>query len=194
MVSWRQVLLVLAVILTIAVALKIMEFFQSNVVESDATRFVIEDLHANHPDADITIMNITPKYNAEGKRYFEVKARVTDDAFSPCPKRSHIYYNYPVQNFVPQPPEIITSANCRVCTAGICTIAFPEEAIIASYTFNSTDDVRRYVDANPSSIPTATETSDSWIVKWDASGADSYYVVKVRRNGSAIAVQSFPKS
>ena len=195
MASWRQVLVVLAVILVIAVGLKIIELYSpANMVEKDATRFVIEDLRANHPDADIAIMNITPKYNPEGKRYFEVKARVTDDALSPCPKRSHIYYNYPVQNFIPQPPEIITSAKCRVCTAGICTIAFPEEAIIASYTFNATEDVRSYVEANPSAVPTATETSDnSWVVKWDASGAPTYYVVKVRRDGSAIAVQNFPQ-
>jgi hypothetical protein len=193
MATWKQGLIVLAVILTIAVALKVMEFFQSDVVEKDATRFVIEDLRANHPDADIAIMNITPKYNQQEKRYFEVKARVTDDALSPCPKRSHIYYNYPLQNFVPQPPEIITSAGCRVCTTGTCTIAFPEEAIIASHTLNGTAEVQRYVDANPSAIPAASETVDSWMVKWDAAGASSYYMVKVRRDGNGLVVQNVPK-
>lgn len=194
MASSRQLLLVIAVILVIAVALKIVELASPpNPAEADATRFVIDDLRANHPDADIAIMTITPMYNQQEKRYFEVKARVTDDPLSPCPKRSHIYYNYPVQNFVPQPPEIITSASCRVCTAGICTIAFQEEAIIASHTLNGTADVQRYVSANPSAIPSATESEDSWMVRWDASGAPDYYVVKIRRDGSVLGVQDVPR-
>jgi len=189
----RQLLLILFIIVAIAVTLKIMEFFQSDVVEADATRFVLEDLSTRYPTADMSIMTITPKYNAQEKRYFEVKARVTEDPLSPCPKRSHIFYNYPVQNFVPQPAEIITS-NCRVCTAGICTIAFPEEAIIASHTLNGTSEAQRYITANPSAIPVVTENPDSWLVKWVSDKADSYYVVQVHRNGTVPSVDRVVKS
>ncbi|NYZ73640.1 hypothetical protein H0O00_00700, partial [Candidatus Micrarchaeota archaeon] len=133
----REILLIVLLLIVIAVLVKLIEFFQINVIESDASNFVREDLHAKYPMADISVMTIVPKYNENGGKYFEVKARVTEDAETPCPERMHIFYNYPEQNFVPQTPEVITH-NCAVCMEGICTIAFPEEAIIASHTLQGT--------------------------------------------------------
>ena len=105
----REILLIVLLLLVIALLVKLVEFFQVNVVEADASNFVLEDLQTRYPAADIQIMTITPMYNERGGRYFELKAKVTEDAESPCPRRSHLFYNYPVQNFVPQQPEIITS-------------------------------------------------------------------------------------
>lgn len=187
----RELLLIILLILVIALLIKVMEFFKANVVEGDASRFVLEDLASKYPGADIGVMTITEKSNDAGGRYFEVKARVTEDADTPCPKRSHIFYNYPAQNFVAKTPEWITT-DCTVCGDGICTIAFPEEAIIASHTLAGTDDVADYLRANTGAVPSVTEKfeSDSWLVEWGSPGAASSYAVTVHRNGSVLSVNA----
>lgn len=191
----REILLIVLLLVVIALLVKLIEFFQTQVVEADASNFVLEDLRNKYPTANITTITITPKYNERGGRYFEVKAKVTEDAETPCPRRSHLFYNYPVQNFVPQPPEVITS-NCVVCTEGICTIAFPEEAIIASHTFTGTEAVHSYVTTNQNAIPTVKENpdSDSWMVTWNSATAGSSYVVMIHRNGMILKVTELRKA
>jgi hypothetical protein len=190
----RELLLIIALILVIAALIKIIEFFQVNVVEADASKFVLEDLGGKYPDADISIMTISPMTNANGARYFEVKARVTEGPQSPCPQRSHIFYNYPAQNFIPQPAEVIT-AGCEVCTSGICTIAFPEEAVIASHTFAGTSAISAYLSANPDAIPSAAEkpSTESWLVKWNSPSAPSYFLADIHRNGTVLSVKETQK-
>ena len=189
----RELLLIVALLLVIAVLVKLVEFFQVNVVEGDASKFVLEDLRTKYPTADIAIMTITPKTNDNNQQYFEVKARVTQGAESPCPERSHIFYNYPAQNFVPQQPEIITH-NCAVCTEGICTIAFPEEAVIASHTFPGTGDVQAYLNKNTNAVPSVSEKPDSWEVRWSSQTANQSFVVDIRRDGAISSVQAVPSS
>jgi hypothetical protein len=189
----RELLLIILLILVIAVLVKLIEFFQVTIVEADASKFVLEDLHTKYPTADVAIMSITPKTNDYGARYFEVKARVTQYANTSCPARSHIFYNYPAQNFVPQPAEIIAS-NCAVCTEGICNIAFPEEAIIASHTFSGTGAVQAYLNANPNTMPVVSEGNNIWIVTWNSDKAPTYYMVTVHNNGSIMNVSLRLKS
>jgi hypothetical protein len=187
----RELLLMVLLLIVIAVLVKIIEFFQVNVVEGDASKFVLEDLRTKYPAADIAIMTITPRTNDNGQQYFEVKARVTQDQDTPCPERSHIFYNYPDQNFVPQQPEIITH-NCAVCTEGICTIAFPEEAIIASHTFQGTSAVQAYLAKYTNAIPYVAEKPDSWEVTWSSQTANQSFVVEVRRDGTISGVSAVP--
>lgn len=189
----RGLLPILVLLFIIVVLVKAMEVFQVDVVEADASKFVLEDLRSRYPDADLEIMSTIQKVNELGRRYFELKAKVTEDPLSPCPKRSHIYYNYPIQNFVPQTPEIITT-NCTVCSEGICTIAFPEEAVIASHTLSGTEVIRSYLLSNPDAVPTVSEGPESWLVRWDADGASSYYVVDLHRNGSVLSITRNEKS
>jgi len=189
----REVLLIVLLLIVIAVLVKLIEFFQINVVESDASNFVREDLRTKYPLADIAIMSITSRYNEAGGKYFEVKARVTEGADTSCPERMHIFYNYPAQNFVPQQPEVITH-KCTVCTEGICTIAFPEEAIIASHTRKGTSDVHSYIQSNGNAVPTVTEKTDSWEVMWNSETADAYYVVNVHRNGDILGIERVAKA
>ncbi|MFN7991174.1 MAG: hypothetical protein U0R44_03370 [Candidatus Micrarchaeia archaeon] len=189
----RELLLILLLLLVIAVLVKLIEFFQVNIVEADASKFVSEDLRNKYPSADISIMTITQKTNDDGARYLEVKARVTQDPESPCPERSHIFYNYPKQNFVPQQPEVITK-NCVVCASGLCTIAFPEEAIIASHTFPGTSDVQAYLNRNPNAQPSAVEKADSWEVTWVSDTAISSYVVTIHRDGTILGIKQVPKA
>jgi hypothetical protein len=190
----RELLLIIGLILIIAALIKVIEFFQVNVVEADASKFVMEDLGNKYPGADLSIMTIIQKTNPSGAHYFEVKARVTENPDSPCPERSHIFYNYPAQNFIPQPAEVITSG-CRVCSEGICTIAFSEEAIIASHTFPGTGAVTTYIGSNDQVSPSVAEKVDaeSWLVKWDAPSAPSYYLVDVHRNGTILSVKEIQK-
>jgi len=185
-------LIILALIIVIAVLVKLVEFFRSDIVEADASNFVLEDLREKYPAADIGIVSILEEYNDYGGKYFEVKARVTQDAYTPCPKRSHIFYNYPDQNFVPQPPAIITS-NCHVCTTEVCTVAFPEEAIIASHTFDGTEKVQQYLTVYPNSHPVVKEMDDLWSVSWDFEDADLAYIVKIRRDGRIMDVLEIDK-
>jgi len=191
----RELLLIIGLILVMAALIKLIEFFQVNVVEADASKFVIEDLGSTYPGADTSIMTIIPKTNAYGARYFEVKARVTENPLSPCPERSHIFYNYPAQNFIPQPAEVITSG-CAVCTEGICTIAFPEEAVIASHTFEGTSAVQAYVLSNGDAEPAVAEKleTESWLVKWNAPAAPSYFLVDIHRNGTLLSLKEMQKN
>jgi hypothetical protein len=190
----RELLLIIALILVIATLIKLIEFFQVNVVEADASKFVLEDLGSTYPGADTSIMTIVPKVNANGARYFEVKARVTENPDSPCPERSHIFYNYPAQNFIPQPAEVITSS-CTVCSEGLCTIAFPEEAIIASHTFPGTSAIQSYLANNEGVVPTVAEIleTESWLVKWNSNSASSYFTVNIHRNGTILGMNEVQK-
>ncbi|VVC04798.1 Uncharacterised protein [Candidatus Bilamarchaeum dharawalense] len=185
----REVLLIIFLLLIIAVLVKLVEFFQVGVFESDASKFVREDLRSKYPTADIDIMTMTPM---ESGKYLEVKAKVTLGADTPCPERTHIFYNYPAQNFVPQTPEVITS-NCVVCVVGLCTIAFPEEAIIASHTLPGTGDISNYILSNTNAMPTVKEKSDSWEVSWDSQTATYSYVVDIHRNGTILDVTPISK-
>ncbi|MBU0527058.1 hypothetical protein KKE92_01130 [Candidatus Micrarchaeota archaeon] len=189
----RELLLIVILIVIVAVLAMAVRFFNVNVVEADASNFVMEDLQSKYPYADIGIMAISSQYNEAGGKYFEVKAKVTAAPETKCPERSHIYYNYPAQNFVPQPPEVITK-NCVVCSKGICNIAFPEEAIIASHTFEGTENVRSYLQANQNAIPYVNENNNSWEVVWNSQTADSYYAVTLHRNGTILGLGSISKS
>jgi hypothetical protein len=188
----REVLIIVALLILIAGLVKLVEFFRVEVVEADARGFVLEDLETRHPTAEIEIMSILPKYNQYEDKYFEVKAKVTKNPKTPCPERSHVFYNYPVQNFIPQPAEVITSG-CEVCTEGICVIAFAEEAVIASHTFSGTDDIQSYLSRYPEARSQVVEDQDSWLVMWDSTDADHYYLATIRRDGTVLDVSRTDK-
>ena len=193
----REILLIVALLVIIAVLVKVFEIAQTMTQgvpdATKASNFVSEDLSTKYPAADISIMSVTQKSNDQGKAYYEVEARVTQDPNSPCPQRSHIFYNYPEQNFVPQPTEVITS-NCSVCTEGMCNIAFSEEAIIASHTLPGTDAVQLYLQSSQGAFATVTEKTDGWLVKWDSATSSVSYVVEMHRNGSILNVTRLVKA
>ncbi len=187
----REILLIIALLVLIGILVKVVEFANTMTAgepnASKASSFVTEDLRTKYPTADIGIMAVTLKHNDQGKQYYEVEARVTQDPASPCPQRSHIFYNYPEQNFVAQPTEVVT-ANCAVCTEGICNIAFAEEAVIASHTFSGTEAVQSYLRMNKDAVPAVTQKGDDWLVQWNSANASASYVVDIHRNGSVLNV------
>lgn len=182
----RRELHLISILLVIAIILVLFTpFFRAPLVEEDASNFVLEDLNDKYPGADIEIMEVTEMTNDAGEKYFELKAKVTKKPNGSCPERSHIFYNYPEQNFVPQPEEIITR-NCKVCTEGICTIAFEEEAVIASHTFSQA--VGNFLKTHPNASHTVKENQESWTVLWDDNG--SGYEVELHRNGTILNLTS----
>jgi len=188
----KELQLIVVLLVLIVLLVKAVEFFKVDVVEADASNFVMEDLTSRYPNADISLMSIKQKSNDAGGNYFEVKAKVTENPNSPCPERMHIYYNYPEQNFVSQPNDIITK-DCEVCLEGICTLAFPEEAVIASHTFVGTDVVALYLSSYPSAFPTTSEGQNSWTVVWDSPLALEKYLVQLGKDGTILSIEKMEK-
>lgn len=165
--------------------------------EEGARSFFLEDLKEKYPAADVReIMEILPATASDGSPYFQLKARVTNGMSTPCPERLHVFYDYPPKNFVAQPPEYITRG-CRVCLdAPYCIIAFPEEAIIASHTYNGTDDVALYVKGNSDAkaeaiyIVSLDGQAGVWKVTWSsATNSASYEVLLSKSQNSVLSVK-----
>jgi len=187
MVLKREILLIVVLLISIALLVRAMGFFKTNVEPADATKFVLEDLTIKYPNADINVLETKESRNENGEKYYEVKAKVTEALYTPCPKRVHIYYNYPVQNFVPQPAEVITQ-DCAVCTEGTCILNYPEEAIIASHSSPGTSEIGAFVRDYPSAVPVATDFGTKWLVKWDSISASYYYEIVMDKNGAMLNV------
>jgi len=190
----NQWVLLIILVLAIFALVKIIDFFKVvTIVEDDATKFVLEDLHSKYPDADIEIITIKEMENDYGGKYFEIKVKVTDDPESACPERMHIFYNYPDQNFVTQPPEVITS-DCEVCEEPECILVFPEEAVIASHTFAGTAAVHQYLSDYSDAYYEVTEMPEGWRVIWDSEDAGYFYIVDILKNNSVEPVEKVTKS
>ncbi len=182
----REELLVLGLVCLILVLLSIVSFFTNNVDEGSARQFVLEDLKSRFPYADVEIIESKSAVNNEGKEYFSIKAKVTTEAQSACPLRSHYYYSYPEQNFVPAPADHITTPECKVCKETPCIIAFPEEATIASHTLSGTEQVKEFVNSHPYSNHSVTNNGSVFIVSWF--DTEQGYNVTISRSGKVLSV------
>ncbi len=165
--------------------------------EEGARSFFLEDLKEKYPAADVReIMEILPATADDGSPYYQLKARVTSGMATPCPERIHVFYDYPPKNFVAQPPEYITRG-CKVCLdTPTCILAFPEEAIIASHTYNGTADVAAFVKGNSDAKADAlyldvySGTPGAWKVTWSSTtNPVSYEVVLSKTQNSVLSVK-----
>jgi len=180
------ILFALAIILVVGAS-----FYQPTVEINDASDYVLEDLVGKHPTADsVEIMDWETKTNPEGSEYLRIRAAVTEGLYSPCPVRVHYFYHYPVQNFVTDSPEYITTTQCTVCEGEGCAIAFPEEAIIASHMNEGAEDVHYYASGYKDAVPTASATSTGWQVAWNSDSAKYGHVVDVSKNGEIEKVET----
>lgn len=165
-----------------------MKFYETKVLSDDARAYVLEDLRAKNPSADVVeIFSWEEKANDKGGQYYLIRARVTEGLYTPCPKRTHYTYYYPEQNFVPGPPERIT-VGCRVCEGAGCIIAFPEEAIIASHTSSGAGSVAAFVARHSDAVPSVAEGEEGWVVSWRSEAAGYGYEVVVARNGEIASI------
>ena len=185
------VLILLLVVATLVIGYVIFSKSAYPLTPEDAQKFFLEDLKEKYPNADVRevteIFNVTAQ---DGSTYYQLKARVTTGMESPCPERLHVYYDYPPKNFVAQPPEYITSG-CQIClNEPVCVIAFPEEAIIASHTYNGTQEVSNFILRNADATASA-EFADNfapygavWKVVWQSPSANDFYTVLVSKTGN----------
>jgi hypothetical protein len=165
--------------------------------EEGAKSFFLEDLKEKYPGADVReIVEILPATASDGSPYYQLKARVTNGIATPCPERMHVFYDYPPKNFVAQQPEYITRG-CKVCLdSPTCILAFPEEAIIASHTYNGTGEVTAFVKGNSDARAEAVfldafdGTVGAWKVTWSsATNPVSYEVVLSKTQNSVLSVK-----
>ena len=189
----REITIIIVLFLFIVILVSAIDFYKRTVEQADARNFIKEDLLSKYPGSDVEIIEAKEKQNDKGEKYFEIKSKVTQDPNSACPQRKHIYYNYPEQNFVPQPEEKITQ-NCNVCLVKPCILAFPEEAIIASHTFKGTEEVAKYLLVYPTAAPTVSEEGDSWVVVWNSPLAGEVYEIKLTKSGTVISVKGGHKA
>ena len=185
MAQHRELILILVLAFVVLVLVSISSFFKLDVEESDAKKFVHEDLRTKYPYEDTELLNTVEKRDEQGNAYFEIKVRITKEAQSACPERFHTYYYYPKQNFVNPPDEVITR-DCKICigTEKLCVIAFKEEAIIASHTTAGTTAVDVFIKKNADVGATVEETESSWVVIWKSPYVEYGYRVEVARNGT----------
>ncbi|VVC02145.1 Uncharacterised protein [uncultured archaeon] len=192
-----SVLLVILVAVALATAWFIFSKPAYPLTQQDAEKFFLEDLQGRYPSADVReVTDIRPLSTPEGAPYFQLEARVTNGMSTPCPERIHVYYDYPPKNFVAQPPEYITKG-CKVClNVDVCVLAYPEEAIIASHTYNGTGAVAQFIrdnaDARAEAVYTETYgnfTGGLWNVAWStASGLNGYRVILSKNQNKVLEV------
>lgn len=187
------VLLVLLVALALAVSWFVFSKPAYPLTQEDAQKYFLEDLKEKYPSADVReVMEISPLTSSDGAPYFQLKARVTTGISTPCPERVHVYYDYPPKNFVAQPPEYITKG-CKVClNVDVCTLAFPEEAIIASHTYPGAEEVAAFVrdNADASASASFAPQAGTWNVKWtSATTGVSYDVALSKAQNRILSVE-----
>lgn len=189
----KEVLLILLAVLAIAAAFIVFSKPNYPMTEEGAKKFFLEDLQNKYPNADVReIMEIIPSTRTDGSSYYQLKARVTTGMATPCPERMHVYYDYPPKSFVAQPPEYITRG-CQVCiNEPKCILAFPEEAIIASHTYNGTEKIDKFIHDNADAIATATpyeslgNYSSVWQVHWESAVSPYYFNVVLSKSENKV--------
>lgn len=182
------VLLALLVAVALAAAWFVFSRPAYPLTQADAQKYFLDDLQQKYPNADVReITDIRPLTAPDGSPYYELQARVTNGLYTPCPERINIYYDYPPKNFVAQQPEYITRG-CQVClNVNVCTIAFPEEAIIASHTYNGTEAVAQFILSNSDAKAQASfDGNDTWAVSWASASTANGYVVQVSKSQNRV--------
>jgi len=187
-----SVMLVILAAVALAVAVFVFSKPAYPMNEEGAKAFFLEDLKEKYPSAEVReIVEILPMTGSDGTPYYQLKARVTKGMGTPCPERIHVYYDYPPKNFVIQPPEYITKG-CKVCTnEPNCILLFPEEAIIASHTYEGGEEVARFIknNADASAIASFEPSDATWRIAWSsASEGAGYSVVLSKQQNKILAV------
>ena len=190
-VFWSVILLIFIVI-----GLVLISWNKPMQDREQAINFVMDDLEDKYPNADYEILSII-KNKTNGREFYNIKARVTFGADTPCPERIHVYYNYPEQGFVVHPPDQVVY-NCKYCiNQPNCVILFNEEAIIASHTLNGTNKIEDYIDKyNAKPTVSYDKSNEIWKVTWysDSDETNEYYIVNIFTNNTLKNIVKMNKS
>lgn len=184
----KEIMFIILLVFVVVVLVLGMKSPSGSFEESDAKKFVLEDLKSRFPHADkIELINTSLMTNEDAKKYYIIKARVSEGLNTPCPTRTHYYYNYPEQNFVPTPPEYIVK-NCKICEETPCIIGVEEEAIIASHTLLGTTAIQEYINTAPYAVPEVHKSTGIWTVLWTSS-LNYSYSIEISERGSVISIK-----
>ncbi len=180
----RKLAVYIALLVAAAVLIAITTtFYETRVLSESARSYVLEDLRAKNPNADILdIISWETKVNGGGGEYYQIKASATEGMSTPCPRRAHYEYFYPEQNFIPKPPEHVV-VGCRVCEGPGCVIAFQEEAVIASHTNTGSSAIKAYIEQYPDARPGVKREDGGWSVSWRSPSAPYGYEVQIENDG-----------
>ncbi len=166
----KEAFVVLLIIVALVLLLSFSRLFGTS-SEDDARKFFAEDLQESYPDADLRVINNVTRIGEGPDAYYSLKASVSSNLTTPCPERLEVDYYYPQQNFVKRAQKIVYG--CKVClNTPKCVITYPEEAIIASHTYEGSQQVRDYLSRYPHAVPNATLLDDLngspnvWQVEW----------------------------
>lgn len=166
------------VILLVVAILALLSFSQhfNQKSEGDARKAFNEDLARNYPDADTwNIYGIT-KIGDGADSYYLLKAWVSYNRTTPCPRLMEVNYYYPTQSYLRREQDIVS--NCRVCPGQPhCVILYAEEAIIASHTYAGGEMVAAFISSHPTAKPQAVllplwtdvygnDEANVWRVDW----------------------------
>jgi hypothetical protein len=192
----------LLIFLILIAGLALLYFFSlfGSTPQTDAKKFFMEDLETSYPDADIREVLSINKVGTGAEEYYILKARVSKNMDTPCPERIKVEYNYPARNFLKEDEK--TVQGCQVCVkdSANCHISYPEEAIIASHTYNGTERVKGYIENYPSAYANAQLLENYggeinvWEIEWFSK--DSPYSLKAyisQKNNSIIGFEEISK-
>lgn len=171
----KEVLLILLLAVAILALLSFSQHFNQK-SEWDARKAFNEDLARNYPDADSSNIYGITKIGDGADSYYLLKAWVSYNRTTPCPRLIEVEYYYPTQSYLRREQDIVS--NCRACPGQPhCVILYAEEAIIVSHTYAGGEQVRAYLNAHPSAkasavlLPVWTDADGNaqnnvWQVDW----------------------------
>jgi hypothetical protein len=182
------------IILLIVAAIAIFSFNQlfASAPQTDAKKFFEEDLKESYPYADVREVLSINKVGALTGEYYVLKARVSSGMDTPCPERIEVEYNYPSRNFVKTDEKVVSG--CQVCIEDKenCHISYPEEAIIASHTYNGTQRIAEYIKTYKNPYPLATllpeldGEKNVWEVSWDSNESSYLLTAYISQRGNQV--------
>ncbi len=193
----KEAFLILLIIVAVALLLSFSRLFGTNTAE-DARKFFAEDLQDSYPDADLRVINNVTKVGDGPDAYYSLTASVSSNLSTPCPERLEVEYYYPQRNFVKRAQKVVYG--CKVCiNTPKCVITYPEEAIIASHTYEGSQVVKDYLAQYPHAVPNATLLADLagtpnvWEVDWtDPAAPRGLRVLISQRSNDIVGVQPLP--
>jgi len=185
-------LIILAFVLFLLFLLYVagIKFSPKTITQEDAVNFVKEDLKSRFGDANIELMEIKNESNS-----WKIMTSVTENFTSPCPVRTHVYYDYPRYGFAFRFENI--TRNCKICVnEGECIVSYQEEAMIASHTMENSDEVSAFLKDNSVQGEAKfyqvyyygeSTYNNVWVVQWKGDAKIQYAVVS-RLSGKVLSV------
>lgn len=174
---------------------------ESQLTSSQAVQFVINDLKASNPGANITIINVSNSTLKRGS--YNIVLSIIYNATRPCPTLLIEGFDYPATGLVPSVDNLYTK-NCEIyglTGAPSYVISSPEIAIARSYNqgigqitnyvstfgYNNTIVTARFYPSLSDNVTHLGQNFHNvWLIKYNAMNAN-YSVYAVLNSSGAVA-------